>query len=157
MWAELVEQNPKTLLGVRDSAALRWHYRVPLQANRLAVLTATRGDRIRAYCVLKQHDRPGGLRSMKLVDFQTIEPDTDLLPGLLRLALRRAAAAGAVMLEHHGCGLPKMRSFDAFAPYRATKPAWSFYYVPLDPALAGRLAEPDTWDPSEYDGDSSYK
>ena len=58
IWAELVEQNPKTLLGVRDSAALRWHYGVPLRAGRLAILTATRDDRIRAYCVLKQHDRP---------------------------------------------------------------------------------------------------
>ncbi|HEY0812340.1 MAG TPA: hypothetical protein VGE11_03590 [Pseudonocardia sp.] len=156
-WAELVEQNPTTLLGVRDCAALRWHYGVPLRANRLTILTATRDDRIRAYCVLKQHDRPGALRSMKLVDFQTLEPEHDLLSGLIGLALRRSADAGCVMLEHHGCGLPKMRSFDALAPYRAAKPAWSFYYLPVDPALAERLADPGTWDPSEYDGDSSYK
>jgi hypothetical protein len=156
-WDELVEQNPKTLLGVRGSAALRWHYGVPLRANRVSILTATRGDRIRAYCVLKQHHRPGALHSMKLVDFQTVEPDTDLLGGLLELALRRAAAANCAMLEHHGCGLPKTRAFDELAPYRAVKPAWSFYYRTTDPALGSRLAEPGTWDPSEYDGDSSYK
>ena len=156
-WAELVAQNPTTLLGVRDRAALQWHYGVSLRANRLTILTACRGEEIRAYCVLKQHDRPGGLRSMKLVDFQTLEPDTDLLAGMLPLALRRSADAGCVMLEHHGCGLPKMRSFDALAPYRAAKPAWSFYYLPVAPALAERLAEPQTWDPSEYDGESSYK
>ena len=50
-----------------------------------------------------------------------------------------------------------MRGFDAVAPYRATKPAWSFYYAAVDPALGERLAEPGIWDPSEYDGDSSYK
>jgi hypothetical protein len=94
---------------------------------------------------------------MKLVDFQTVEPDTDLLAGLLPLALRRSAAEGCAMLEHHGCGLPKMRRFDELAPYRAEKPAWSFYYVAVDPSLETRLAEPRTWDPSEYDGDSSYK
>jgi len=27
----------------------------------------------------------------------------------------------------------------------------------VDPALGQRLAEPGSWDPSEYDGDSSYK
>ena len=118
-WAELVEQNPKTLLGVRDSAALRWHYGVPLRADRVSILTAVRGGRIRAYGVLKQHLRPGGLRSMKLVDFQTVEPDTDLLSGLVELALRRSAATGCVMLEHHGCGLPKTQRFDELAPYRA--------------------------------------
>ena len=61
------------------------------------------------------------------------------------------------MLEHHGCGLAKTRSFDAVAPYRAAKPAWSFYYLPVAPGLATRLADPAAWDPSEYDGDSSYK
>ena len=156
-WRELVEQNPTTLLGVRDGASLRWHYQVPMRAGRVWVLTATRDDRIRAFCVLKLHSRPGGLRSMKLIDFQTVEPTTDLLPGLLRLALHRAAAEDCAMLEHHGCGLAKMHGFDVLAPHRAVKPAWSFYYLPVDAALEGRLAEPGVWDPSEYDGDSSYK
>jgi hypothetical protein len=156
-WRELMEQNPKTLLGVRDSASLRWHYGIPMGASRLSIVTATGGGRIRAYCVLKQHLRPGGLRSMKIVDFQSVEPDVDLLPGLLRLALRRAAADGCAMLEHHGCGLAKMRAFDELAPYMAVKPAWSFYYLAVNPSLESRLSEPETWDPSEYDGDSSYK
>lgn len=156
-WAELVEQNPKTLLAVRDAAALRWHYGVPMRADRLRVLTASRDGRLRAFCVLKVHVRPGGVRSMKLVDFQTVEPAQDLLPGLLGLAVRRSAAEGCAMLEHHGLDLPKTRAFDDLAPYRATKPAWSFYYCAVDPALEPRLADPDTWDPSEYDGDSSFK
>jgi hypothetical protein len=156
-WGELVEQNPTRLLGVRDRASLRWHYGIPMRTDRLWVLTAARGGRIRAFGVLKLHVRPEGVRSMKLVDFQTVEPDADLLPGIVRLALRRSAAQGCAMLEHHGCGLPKLRGFDDVAPYRAVKPAWSFYYQALDPALESRLAEPATWDPSEYDGDSSYK
>lgn len=156
-WSELVEQNPTRLLGVRDRASLRWHYGIPMRAGRLWVLTAARGGRIRAFGVLKLHVRPEGVRSMKLVDFQTVEPDADLLPGIVRLALHRSAAERCAMLEHHGCGLPTLRGFDEVAPYRAVKPAWSFYYRAVDPALEPRLAEPATWDPSEYDGDSSYK
>jgi hypothetical protein len=53
--------------------------------------------------------------------------------------------------------LAKMRAFDELAPYRAVKPAWSFYYLSVNPSLESRLSEPETWDPSEYDGDSSYK
>jgi hypothetical protein len=94
---------------------------------------------------------------MKLVDFQTLEPDVDLLPGLVKLALRRAATENCPFLEHHGCGLPKLRAFDAIAGYRTAKPSWSFYYYTEDPILEQRLADPATWDPSEYDGDSSYK
>jgi hypothetical protein len=156
-WRELVSQNPGRLLGVRDSATLRWHYGVPMRSNRVWVVTATRGGLVRAYCVLKLHIRPIGVRSMKLVDFQTVEPEIDLLPGLLTVALRRSAVQQCSVLEHHGCGLPKMHSFDGMAPYRAAKPKWSFYYCATDPEFEARLAEPDVWDPSEYDGDSSYK
>jgi hypothetical protein len=156
-WWELVEQNPGMLLGVRDSAALRWHYGVPMRAKRVWVLTATRGGLLRAYCVLKLHLRPTGVRSLKLVDYQSVEPDVDLLPGLLTMALRRSAVENCSVLEHHGCGIPRMRSFDELAPYRVDKPSWSFYYCATDPTFEARLAEPGVWDPSEYDGDSSYK
>jgi hypothetical protein len=156
-WRELVEQNPGMLLGARDTDSLRWHYAIPLRAKRLWILIATRNNVIRAYCVLKQHFRPTGVRSMKLVDYQTLDYDTDLLPGLLKLALRRSAAENCYVLEHHGCGLPKMHSFDRLANYRATKPSWSFYYYTDDPALDVRLADPAVWDPSEFDGDSSLK
>lgn len=156
-WRELVAQNPDRLLGIRDAAALRWHYGVPLRAGRLWVVAALRNGLIRAYCVLKQHHRPPDVRSMKIVDFQTVEPDTDLLPGLVKPALRRAAAQDCAFLEHHGCGLPRMRWFETIATYRAVKPSWSFFYATDDAALGERLADPDVWDPSEYDGDSSYK
>jgi hypothetical protein len=156
-WRELVAQQPGTLLGVRDAATLRWHYGVPARAGRLWTITAVRDGLIRAYAVLKIHLRPQGLRTMKLVDFQTLEPDVDLLPGLVKLALRRAATENCPFLEHHGCGLPKLRAFDAIAGYRTAKPSWSFYYYTEDPILEQRLADPATWDPSEYDGDSSYK
>jgi hypothetical protein len=142
---------------VRDAAALRWHYGIPLRRGRLWVVAALRDGLIRAYCVLKQHHRPPDVSSMKIVDFQTLEPDTDLLPGLLKPALRRSAAENCSFLEHHGVGLPKLASFEAIASYRAPKPSWSFFYYTDNEALEERLADPDVWDPSEYDGDSAYK
>lgn len=156
-WRELLARQPGRLLGVRDAATLRWHYGVPLRDGRIRVVTAVRDGLLRAYCVLKRHVRPTGVHSVKLVDVQSVDPGVDLLPGMLRVALRWAAADGAAVLEHHGCGLPRTRAFDAVAPYRATKPAWSFYYRAADRELDARLADPDVWDPSEYDGDSSYK
>jgi hypothetical protein len=156
-WRELLAQNPNRLMGVRDAETLRWHFGIPLRRGRLWVVAALRDGLIRAYCVLKQHHRPPDVSSMKIVDFQSLEPDTDLLPGLVKVALRRSAAENCSFLEHHGVGLAKMASFDAFAPYRVAKPSWSFFYYTDDSALEGRLAHPDVWDPSEYDGDSGYK
>ena len=156
-WKELLRQNPDRLLAVRDRQALCWHFAIPMRAKRLWIFTASRNNLLQAYCVLRQHTRPHGVRSVKLVDYQILECGEDLLPGLLRAALRRCAAEDNYVLEHHGCGLKKMRIFDEIAPYRAKKPAWSFYYRTIDDALGAELNDPEAWDPSEFDGDASYK
>jgi hypothetical protein len=149
-WEELVRQNPEKLLAARDRQALRWHFA-------MRIFTAMRGNLLRAYCVLKRHHRSRqGVSSMRLIDYQTVDRDVDLLPGLLQAALRCCAAEGVHLLEHLGYGLPKMRSFDTVAPYRARRPCWPFYYRAADPTLAAELRKPDAWDPSEFDGDTSY-
>jgi hypothetical protein len=155
-WEELRAQHHDTLLAVRDRATLAWHYRLPLRGGRLWVYTARRDGRMRAYCVVKAWDRPGGVRGMKILDYQTVDPAVDLLPGLVRAAAARAAHEGISLLEHNGTDIPKMSGFDRFAPYRLTKAAWSFYFVTSDPVLSAELVEPGVWDPSEYDGDASF-
>lgn len=156
-WEELLREKPHQLLALRDQQALLWHFAIPMRAKRIWIITASRNRLLRAYCVLRQHTRPNGVRSVKLVDYQSLELSEDLLPGLLRTALHRLDKEDNYFLEHHGCGLEKMQSFDRIAPYRARKPAWSFYYHAADPALDTDLRHPDRWDPSEYDGDASYK
>jgi hypothetical protein len=155
-WEELRAQNPGVLLAVRDRATLAWHFRIPLRGGRLRIFTASRGGRMRAWCLVKEYERPSGMRSMKIVDYQTVDTSADLLPGLVRAAVDRCAAEGLGMLEHNGCDLPKLAAFDRYAPYRIIKAAWSFYFVTSDPDLQATLARPDAWDPSEYDGDASF-
>jgi hypothetical protein len=137
---ELVRQNPEKLLAARDSRSLAWHYRRPLRRGRLRVFTATRAGLLRAYAVVKRQDLGEPLRRARLVDYQTLEPGVDLLPALLRAALRYCASEGFGVLEHLGCSLPKMRSFDRLAPYRRALPAWPYYYHAPDPATW-----PTTW------------
>jgi hypothetical protein len=156
-WQELVRQNPDKLLAARDRAALSWHFALPVQRGRLWVFTATRHGLLRAYCILKWQDSREGLRRMRLIDYQTLERDADLLPALLQAALRRCAVEHFHLLEHRGCGLPKLDTFDRFAPYRHRLSNWPFYYHAADPALAAELCRPEVWDPSEFDGDASLE
>jgi hypothetical protein len=154
-WAEMQRSRPDRLLGWRDRATLQWHYRQSLAQDSLWVFTASRGGVLRAYCIVKRQDPGERIRRLRLVDFQTLEPERDLLSGLLRSALGRAAAEGFDVLEHVGCDLPKMRSFDRHAAYRRQLPSWSYYYQ-ADPKLQQALAAPGVWDPSMYDGDASF-
>jgi hypothetical protein len=155
-WEEIVHQGPDKLRGVRDSRALSWRFAIPLRRGRLWVLTASRNGLLRAYCILKRQDQRQGVRRMRLVDYQTLEPDTDLLQDLLRAALQRCAAEDYFVLEHLCCCLPKTAAFDRFAPYRRQLPNWPYYYHAADPGLAAELRKPESWDPSEFDGDACF-
>jgi hypothetical protein len=156
-WKELVRQNQEKLLAVRDSQTLNWHFGGAIRAGQLQIYIATRGRLLLGYCVLSPHSYSQlGLRSLRIVDYQTVEEDTDLLPGLIRTALERGGANGVHILEILGCGIPKMRAFEQFARARSTKASWSFYYRTTDPELEAELRNAEVWDPSGYDGDASY-
>jgi hypothetical protein len=155
-WDELVRQNPDKLLAARDRASLEWHFAGPLRRRDLWILTASRNGLLRAYCVFKLQEPGEAVRRMRLVDYQTLDAEEDLLPGLLKAALRRCVEEGVHVLEHLGSGLPKLRSFDRFAPYRRTLPCWPFYYRAADPTIDAQLARPEVWDPSVFDGDASF-
>jgi hypothetical protein len=156
-WKELVRQNQEKLLAVRDSQTLNWHFDGTIRSGQLQIYIATRGRLLLGYCVLSPYSYSQlGLRSLRIVDYQTIEEDTDLLPGLLRTVLERRGVNGVHILETLGCGIPKMRTFEQFARARSTKASWSFYYRATDPELEVELRNAEVWDPSGYDGDASY-
>jgi hypothetical protein len=154
-WDELLRQNTDTLLAARDGATLSWHFAVPMRTGRLWIFTASRKGRLQAYCIFKRQGYAQDVR-MRLVDYQSIEPAVDLLPDLLGAALRRCIAEGVFVLDKPGLGIPKMRAFDEFAPYRQ-KQNWPLFYRAVDSALDAELRQPRFWDPSEYDGDASLE
>jgi hypothetical protein len=155
-WHELLRQNSETLLAARDGATLSWHFATASRRQRVWILTASRNGRLRAYAIFKRAGGSEELSRMRLVDFQTLEPETDLLPSLLGAALRRCAHEGVCVLEKAGTGLNKTRDFERFAPYRR-KQTWPTFYRAVDPALAVELRRPEVWDPSEFDGDASLE
>jgi len=167
-WRELVRQNPEKLLADRGAAALSWHFAIPMRKKRLWILTASRNGRLRAYCTLTRqdnafrlpaltHNDSQGIRAMRLVDYQSIEPEVDYLSGLLEIALGRCRKEGVYILECLGCKVPKMHVVDEAAPHNVELENWKFYYRASDPDLNARLQEPMVWDPSAYDGDASFE
>jgi hypothetical protein len=166
-WKELRRQNPDVLLADRSADVLSWHFAAPMRKGRLWTFTASRGGNLRAYCTLTRQDHafrlpalPYGdtqLPGMRLVDYQSIEPEIDFLPDFLRAALERCRSEDLDILEMLGRGVPKMRVVDECAPHCEELENWKFYYRAADAALDGELRRPERWDPSGYDGDVSFE
>lgn len=167
-WKQLMRENPQKLLAERTAEALSWHFGSSMRKRRLWILTASRAGMLRAYCILTRqdhsfqlpalrHNETEGLPSMRLVDYQSIEPEVDFLPVFLQAALTRCAAEDSDILEVLGRGVPKMRFVDESAPSRKELENWKFFYRASDPALHADLRESSFWDPSAYDGDASFE
>jgi hypothetical protein len=155
-WVELVRQNHHVLLAVRDVPTLRWHYTALRRYGELRIVTASRRGLLRGYCVLRAHQHPGyGISGLRLLDYQSIDQEVDVLPALLDEAMRCCRAEGIDVLEHLGDGIPRLRVFDEFARHRARKEFCPYFYQVPDPGLRAQLARPAVWDPSEYEGDAS--
>ncbi len=154
-WHELVRQNPEKLLADRSLAALAWHFGPAMRSGLLWIFTASKNKQVRGYCIVRREYSTPGVRRMRLVDYQSIEPEVDLLPCLLGAAVRRCSAEDFYVLENIGVGVPKMRAFEDYAPYRLRSDSWPFFYRAADPALHAELLQPGFWDPSSFDGDSS--
>jgi hypothetical protein len=163
-WDELRTRYHDTVLAVRDRAALEWRLGVPLRAGTLWVFEARRRGRMRAYLVVKAHyhrpaaaHRTRGVHRMRIVDHQSVDGTVDLLPPLVRAAAARCAADGYALLESNACDVPKMHAFDGAAPHRTKKQGWSFYVQTSDESLVPDQGRPGAWDPSDYDGEPSYR
>jgi len=143
-------------MGVRSREVLEWHFGSALRHNKTWIVTASKGFDLTAYAIFNRYDNPRyGLRRMRLVDFQTLDGETDILGPMLSWALKRCRGEGIDMLESIGFCRDKRNIIKKFAPYERKLPCWLYFYKTTDERLAERLSEPSTWDPSQFDGDAS--
>lgn len=154
-WQELLLRKSHMLLASRDRRTLQWHFNHQIKSRQLWIFAAAQNGLLRGYCIFKRQDTPNNLRRMRLVDFQAIEPDANLLDAMIDAALSKCAREGMHSLELVGLGIPNMAAFEHRAPWKRTLQSWLFYYKANNPALEAQLREPRMWEPSLYDGDAS--
>jgi hypothetical protein len=155
-WEELKRTYPNRLLATRSREVLQWHFKYALAANKLWILTISDKSRILACGIFRRQDNPRlNLTRIRLIDFQTVNSDNQLMTQMLAWALRRCQQDGIHMLEAYGFRPDKQRVIESLAPHRRPLPAWCFFYATFNKALKQKLQSPEVWDPSHFDGDES--
>jgi hypothetical protein len=154
-WDELKQQNPDLLLSVRNSETLAWHFKHALRQNRIWILTASSGSRLRAYAILERRD----FRSLELtralfVDLQMLSKDSNLGSAMVRFALNRCRAEGIHVLENAGCWIEEGQAIHP-SPYHRDLETWCYLYRVTNPDLEESLRHASAWYPTQYDGDAS--
>jgi hypothetical protein len=149
---EILGHRTDTLLAIRSREALKWRFGAALESNRLWIFVAARNSNIDGYAVFERCDDPvSGLKRMRMADFQACDWQDQYCAAFIQRAYDDCRAEGIHVLEHIGCGLPKMRVFDESAPYRRSIPNSSLIYFTRNAELAEHLSHPESWTPFFYD------
>lgn len=155
-WENVAKSNPGRLLAVLTREMLDWHFRYALDNNQLWIVTIVDGPRLVAYAIFENKEHGATpLKTVRLVDFQSLDQSTALLAPILHWALRRCRNDRIFMLQNFGRWLEKGELIDTAAPYRRRLSNWTFFYRAGNPGLAERLRDPKVWSPSLFDGEAS--
>jgi hypothetical protein len=155
-WEELEEQNSRRMLTVRSAQTLRWHFKYALQENRLAILSASEGGRLIAYAVFERRTVPSlGVERALLIDFQTLAADRDLVAAMIAFAVERYREERVPIMENVGCWLEATQPLTNRPRFRRVLGSWSYLYYSKNQELAGRLRDPQSWYPTQFDADAS--
>jgi len=155
-WENLRHRNSGKLIGLRNREALQWHYGFALQQKELWIVTVESAADITAYALFLRYDNPQlRLCRMRLVDFQTLDANPDILAGVFSWAAQKCRKDGIHMLEYLGFCSEKRDVLDRLAVHKRKMSSWLYYYKSSRPDLAQRLSDPKVWDPCQFDGDAS--
>jgi hypothetical protein len=154
-WQQLKERAD-VLLSVRDREMLAWHFVRSLRSRGVWIYTHETEGRLTSYAIFQRQDKADvGLTRMRLVDFQSQDANPLILDAMIASALRRAKAEGIQMLEVLGFSGTVRSRLEKLAPFRRQLPSQLFYYKAVGKDLKAQLVNPQAWQPSSYDGDSS--
>lgn len=154
-WQDLQGMYPNRFLTTRSREMLQWHFHYSLLDGNTWVVTREGDARIVSYAIFQRCDNQElGLKRVRLVDFQTLDQDSETLTSMLAWAIQKCREQGVHMLECFGFRPEKQTIIDGKAPHKRQLGSWSYFYSATD-NLAQELQEPSVWDPSLFDGDAS--
>jgi hypothetical protein len=155
-WEELEERSSQRMLAVRSRQTLQWHFKYALQENRLAILSASDGGRVIAYAVIERRPVPSlGAERALLIDFQTLVADRDLVAAMISFAVERYREERVPIMENVGCWLEARQPLTKRPRFRRVLGSWSYLYYSKNQELAGKLRDPESWYPTQFDADAS--
>ena len=155
-WDTLKRKNSALLLAVRSREVLQWHFKYAILKNKVWILTVTQGSSLVGYSIYCRQDSPKvWLKRIRLIDFQFVNGDMTLVVAMLSRALTKCREEGIHMLEYMGVCPEVERLIESLKPQQRNLPCCSYYYKSKDSSLARALANPNVWNPTCFDGDSS--
>ncbi len=155
-FSELYARRPGVLWFDRSRDTLRWHFRFGLLRRRIRILTASEGNNLIGYAVVRvRASHYAGLPVADIPDLQLLEPDPRLCRAMLACTMHFCRAHGIALLDNAGCWLEGANYLNRTAPHHRRIASWVYLYKAVDSRLASALSNPHRWLPTRFEGDAS--
>ncbi len=157
-WESLRTVKSNVLLADRSPQALDWHFKLFLEKKRAWIYVAVQKNTISAYSIFLRYDYPEiGLTRVRLVDFQCLDTalSSDVLLSMLHTAFDRCRRESIHMLELIGVQHELQNRLTDASLRNRPLGSWLYFYKTNNADLARQLNDPNVWEPSLFDGDSS--
>jgi hypothetical protein len=156
LWARRRKQLPDVMLASRDSETLKWYFSLGAASEDVRFLRFDDEKTLKGYAVLVREDAPGiGLRRMKIADVFIDGDDPKVLQALLAGAYEYAMSRRCHVLELIGLPAGLRAGVMKTKPMSRPMATFPFFYKAMNEEMAARLADPDAWYVTAYDGDTS--
>lgn len=158
-WTALRKKKAGVLLGVRNRETLDWHFRCALRRKDVWIYAYDGAGGMAGFAVfLRQERKQVGLNRVCLVDFQCLDDEKREAFFLAALwqAFDRCRRESVHMLELIGLAPALQARAEMAAPHHRMLDHWMYFYRANDSALSATLKDPAVWEPSLFDGDSSF-
>jgi hypothetical protein len=155
LWEKKLREE-RRFVGVRSSAALRWHFGGPDTRHKTTILGCFKSGRLAGYSVLKPHDvEQISLKRSRVVDLLVERNDPDVIDALLSAAYRHCVTAGYAALEFIGFPREIAEKVLSGRPWLRKLPNWRYLYKAVDRKDQETLNNELLWYACAFDGDAS--
>ena len=154
-WRKLRAKKNR-LFAMRDQVALNWHFHVARSKEEITTFAFIDQGEIGGYLILATEDNKKiNLKRFRIVDFQILKEDSDVVKDLLYAALHFSKKHGASVVECIGFSGMKRDWLEKISFHRRKLVPYPFYFKPKLGGDNSPLDNPALWDPCSYDGDTS--
>ena len=158
LWEIRKIELSNTLLGVRNSKIIRWHYdRMNTKSDKKTIiLTAIKNDKLLGYLILDREDSHSiDLKRYRISDLFVLMDEEVVIHVLLEKAIEFAKEERVHLVDTMGFPKYIQDCFLSTTPFHRNNSVPLFWYYTNDKKLAEELLRPDSWYPTPFDGDSS--
>ena len=155
IWRQIIKNNKKILLFVRNKNWLQWHLNFLLKNKKAWVFLSKDNKKVNGYSIcIESSNNKDGIKRALLIDLMLFKDTTEIPLSLINANIAEAKRRKCDIIEFRGFNKLTNSYINYFNPNKKKLSNNSFYYKSSNTKLDKILNKSNHWYPTYLDGDT---